>query len=224
MDPIATIQQLGLVPVLEVPDADTAVGVAGALSDAGLPCAEITFRTAAAEEAIGRIAASLPDILLGAGTVRTIDQVERALGAGAEFVVTPGFNPAVVDHCIARGVPVVPGMCTPTELEMALAHGITTVKFFPAEASGGAGYLRAIRAPYADVRFVPTGGIHRGNLADYLSVPGVIACGGSWMASRDLLASGDLDKVRHLAAEAVLLVAQARGQAGSPLRNASSPA
>jgi 2-dehydro-3-deoxyphosphogluconate aldolase / (4S)-4-hydroxy-2-oxoglutarate aldolase len=216
MDPIATMQQLGLVPVCEVPDAATAVRLAGALLDAGLPCAEITFRTAAAEEAIRRISAECADVLVGAGTVRSVEQVDRAIDAGARFVVTPGFNSPVVEHCLARGVPVLPGICTPTELEMALARGISIVKFFPAEASGGTKYLKAIRAPYPDVRFVPTGGIDPDNLADYLGVPGVVACGGSWMVKKDLLAAGDFQAVRRLTVEAVALVARVRGSGGTP--------
>ena len=213
MDPLTVMQQLGLVPVVEIPRADLALPLAQALVDAGLPSVEITFRTSAAEAAIELIASRFPDMLLGAGTVLSTDQVDRAVSAGARFVVAPGFSPRVVEHCLAKGVPIIPGVSTPTEVEAALARGVTTVKFFPAEAMGGVTYLRAIRAPYRGMRFVPTGGITLDNLPDYLAVDGVIACGGSWVAPKELLAAGDFKAIEKLTAAAVATVERVRADA-----------
>ena len=210
MDPLTVLGSLGLIPVLEVASPEVAADVTEALVGGGLPCAEITFRTPAAEAAIERVATRFPDVCVGAGTVLSTDQVDRAIGAGARYVVSPGFNPVVVERCLERSMPVIPGVCTPTEIEMALSRGIGTVKLFPAEAAGGVGYLRAIRAPYPSVLFVPTGGIDAANLVAYLTQPGVIACGGSWMAPKELIAARDFDAIRRRTAQAVALVAQAR--------------
>src|SRR5690606_27864299 len=162
-------------------DAEAAVPLARALVDGGLPCAEITFRTAAAAEAIRRITVDVPDMLVGAGTVLSPEQARTAAAAGATFIVSPRFNPRVVDHCNDAGIPIFPGVCTPTEVESALDRGLRTVKFFPAEAMGGIGYLKAIAAPYDDVEFIPTGGIGLEQLPAYLSFRRVAAVGGSWM-------------------------------------------
>ena len=207
-----TLGRLGLVPVVKIERADDAVELGGALLAGGLPCAEITFRTPAAEEAIRHISSSLPDILLGAGTVRSVDQADRAVSAGAKFIVSPGFNQKVVDWCLDKGVAVTPGVATPTEIDMATEVGLNILKFFPAEAFGGIKTLKAISAPYGDVRFIPTGGINLDNLRDYLALPSVHCCGGSWLVKGDLITAGRFDEITRLAKEAVAVVSQMRGQ------------
>lgn len=185
-----------VLPVIVLDDARRAAPLARALVDGGLPCAEITFRTSAAAEAIAIIAAECPEVHVGAGTVLTTQQASNACDAGARFIVTPGYNPAVVDYCLERGMPVIPGVCTPSEIDGALNRGLEVVKFFPAEAMGGVRFLKAVAAPYAHVHFVPTGGITPSNLADYLAVPQVVACGGSWLAPRAWIADGQFDRIR----------------------------
>jgi 2-dehydro-3-deoxyphosphogluconate aldolase/(4S)-4-hydroxy-2-oxoglutarate aldolase len=201
---------LGVVPVVEIPRADDAVPLAEALAAAGLPCAEITFRTASAAEAIAAIAATVPDFLVGAGTVLNVAHARTAVSAGARFLVSPGFDAETVEWARERGVPILPGVCTPSDIMRALACGVSLLKLFPAEAIGGVAYLKAVAAPFKDVRFVPTGGIGAGNLADYLAVPQVAACGGSWMVKKDVIAAGDFARIRALTAEAVELAASAR--------------
>jgi 2-dehydro-3-deoxyphosphogluconate aldolase/(4S)-4-hydroxy-2-oxoglutarate aldolase len=207
-----TLGRLGLVPVVKIERAEDAVDLGRALLDGGLPCAEITFRTDAAEEAIRHISSSLPEIILGAGTVRSVDQADRAVSAGAKFIVSPGFNQKVVDWCLDNGVAVTPGVATPTEIDMATEVGLNVLKFFPAEAFGGIKTLKAISAPYGDVKFIPTGGISRDNLADYLALPSVHCCGGSWLVKGDLIAAGKFDEITRLAQEAVAVVSQIRSQ------------
>jgi 2-dehydro-3-deoxyphosphogluconate aldolase/(4S)-4-hydroxy-2-oxoglutarate aldolase len=207
-----TLGRLGLVPVVKIERAEDAVELGGALLAGGLPCAEITFRTAAAEEAIRHISSRLPEIILGAGTVRSVDQADRAVSAGAKFIVSPGFNRKVVDWCLDKGVAVTPGVATPTEIDMATEVGLNILKFFPAEAMGGIKTLKAISAPYGDVKFIPTGGINLNNLADYLSLPSVHCCGGSWLVKGDLITAGQFDEITRLAQEAVAAVSQIRGQ------------
>jgi len=204
------IAALRVIPVVEISRVDEAVPLARALVDAGLPCAEITFRTASAAQAIEAIATSVPDIRVGAGTVVTVAQAEAALAAGAGFIVAPGFDPAVVDFALENGVPIVPGVCTPTEVGMALGRGLSVLKLFPAEAAGGVAYLKALAAPFGGVRFVPTGGIGPDNLADYLAVKEVIACGGSWMVKKALIAAGEFDTIRTLATQAREIACAAR--------------
>jgi len=199
---------LRVVPVIVIEDAARAASLARALTEGGLPCAEVTFRTKSAADAIRRMRDAQPDMLIGAGTVLTPTQVDSALDAGATFIVAPGFNPVVVDYCLERDVPVFPGTCTPSEVEAALMRGLRVVKFFPAEPAGGLPYLKAISAPYGEVSFMPTGGITRANLASYLAFPRVVACGGSWMASADAIAAGDFDAIR---AETERTVAATRG-------------
>jgi 2-dehydro-3-deoxyphosphogluconate aldolase / (4S)-4-hydroxy-2-oxoglutarate aldolase len=213
------IARLTLVPVLEIPDAGMAEPLAGALADGGLPCAEITFRTPAAAAAIEAMVGRRPDMLIGAGTVLTVEQVDAAVGSGARFVVSPGFDRAVVEHCLGRSIAVLPGILTPSELQMALGCGLRVVKLFPAEAAGGPAYIRALSAPFPDCRFVPSGGITPGNLEGYLELPQVMAVGGSWMAPRDLLAAGDFAEVERRVGEAVALVRRLR-----PLGEASGVA
>ena len=208
-------REIGIIPVVSIPKLEDALPLAEALIEGGCGCAEITFRTAAAAEAIARIRSRFPQILLGAGTVLTTGQAETAIGAGAEFIVSPGTNPAVVDHCSSKGVTIFPGVCTPTEIEMALSKGVDVVKFFPAEPMGGVKFLQAICAPYRNIRFIPTGGIDAKNIDQYLALPQVVACGGSWMVKPELFEAGDFGKVRQLAGEAVALAREIRGAVGT---------
>lgn len=202
---------LGVVPVVEIERAEDAVELGRALMAGGLPCAEITFRTAAAEEAIRRISSSLPEIIVGAGTVLSVDQANRAASAGAQFIVSPGFNQKVVDWCLQNEIPVTPGVLTPTEIDMALDRGLKILKFFPAEAMGGIAVLKAISAPYRGVKFIPTGGISKDNLADYLALPSVHCCGGSWLVKASLISAGKFDEITRLTQEAVSIVRRVRG-------------
>ena len=200
---VARLRAARLVPVLVIDDAADAVPLAGALAAGGLPVAEVTFRTAAAGEALRRIAAEAPQLLAGAGTVLTPDQARQAADAGAKFVVAPGFGPAVVDWCLGHDLPVFPGVCTPTEVEAALTRGLTTLKFFPAEAAGGTAYLKALAGPYGSVQFIPTGGIGAANVASYLALKNVVACGGSWMAPAEWVRGKEFDRIREETRNAV---------------------
>ena len=197
------IRRLKIVPVIVIDDPARALGLADALAGGGLPCAEITFRTPAASEALRRIAAERPNVLTGAGTVLTTEQAARARDAGARFIVSPGINPKVVEWCQDHSLPVFPGVCTPTEIETALECGLNVVKFFPAEPSGGVGFLKAIAAPFPDLSFMPTGGITAANVREYLAFKRVVACGGSWMAPQDWIQQGAFDRVREAVAAAV---------------------
>jgi 2-dehydro-3-deoxyphosphogluconate aldolase/(4S)-4-hydroxy-2-oxoglutarate aldolase len=201
----ARLADLQVVPVVSIDDADDAVALADALAEGGLPIIEVTFRTDAAADAIARIRTGCPDVLVGAGTVLDPATVDRALDAGAEFIVAPGFSPAVVAHAAQRGAAMLPGAVTPTEIEMALAAGLRLLKFFPAEASGGVGYLKAVALPYRGVRFVPTGGVTAGNLGEYLAVPAVAACGGTWIAPADAIRGHRWDDIAAAAAEAAAI-------------------
>ena len=207
---VEKLGEIGIIPVVAIDDADTAVSLGQALLDGGLPCAEITFRTAAAAEAILNISAVLPDILVGAGTVLTVKQAEQAATAGAKFIVTPGFDAAVVDWCLANNMPITPGVMTPTDINQAIAKGLNILKFFPAEAAGGVKALKAIGGPYVGLKFIPTGGISAGNLADYLSLPMVHACGGSFMVKKQLIADGQFETITQLAKTAVDIVKSVR--------------
>ncbi len=213
---IQAIEKLALVPVVQIEHPKDAINLGKALLDGGLPCAEITFRTVSAEEVIKSIAATFPEIILGAGTVLTTAQAEKAIGAGAQFVVSPGFNPKVVDWCLERKVPVIPGVATPTEIEMALDKGLAILKFFPAQAIGGIEMLKAISAPYGGVKFIPTGGINAQNLADYLNLPMVFACGGSWFVKPDLISAGYFKEITRLTTQAVSIARQCRDLRGKP--------
>lgn len=194
---------IGIVPVVKITDPATAVPLANALVKGGIPCAEITFRTEFAAQSMAQISAEVPEILLGAGTVTNTQQVDRAVEAGAKFIVCPGLNPTVVRYCISLGVPVIPGVCTPSELEQAMELGLTEVKFFPAENMGGLKTIEAIGAAYPNIRFMPTGGIHLGNLNTYLASSKIIACGGSWITPAKMLEAGDYDAIIALAKQAV---------------------
>jgi 2-dehydro-3-deoxyphosphogluconate aldolase/(4S)-4-hydroxy-2-oxoglutarate aldolase len=197
------IGELRLVPVVKIEDSRNAVPLGQALRDGNLPIAEITYRTDAAEEAIRILTAELPEILVGAGTVLTIDQVKSAVGAGARFVVAPGFNPKVVDYCLEHNITIIPGVNNPSQIERALESRIEVVKFFPAEASGGIPFLKAVAAPYSGIQFLPTGGINLQNMMSYLSFSRVIACGGSWMVKSDLISAGKFQDIKRLSREAV---------------------
>lgn len=198
-----TIHATGIIPVIAIEDANKAVPLAQALKEGGLPCAEVTFRTAAAEEAIRNITAHVPDMLVGAGTVLTTEQVDRAVGAGAKFIVSPGLNPKVVRYCVEKEIPVIPGCANPSDIEAAIELGLSVVKFFPAEAAGGLAMIKAMSAPYGNIQFMPTGGINEKNLNDYLSFNKILACGGSWMAKADLINQDRFDEIRDLTAAAV---------------------
>lgn len=197
---------IGIVPVVKIDDADKAVPLGEALCKGGLPCAEVTFRTAAAEEAIRRMHEALPEMLIGAGTVLTTEQVDRAVAAGASFIVAPGLNPKVVKYCVDRGIPVTPGCSSPSDIEQAIELGLEVVKFFPAEAAGGLPMIKAMSAPYVNMKFMPTGGIDTKNLLNYLSFQKIIACGGSWMVKDDMINNGEFDKITAMTREAVELM------------------
>lgn len=209
---IKEISSAGVVPVVKIDNAGDAVNLAAALRNGGMNCAEITFRTDAAEEAIRLIAGKYPDMLIAAGTVLTPKQADKAMAAGAKFIVSPGLNPTVVKHCIDKGYPVIPGICTPSEIEQAMSLGLSYLKFFPAEAAGGVKMIKALAAPYTGIRFMPTGGINVSNLTDYLSCKAVFACGGSWMVPSDKIADGKFDEIEKLTAEAATLLKEVRKQ------------
>lgn len=204
-------KEVGVVPVVVLNDAKDALPLAEALVEGGLPCAEVTFRTDAAEESIRLMAEKYPDMLVGAGTVLTIDQVDRAVGAGAKFIVSPGFDPEIVDYCISKEIPVFPGCITPSEVAQAVKRGLKVVKFFPAEQAGGVAMIKAMAAPYTMVKFMPTGGISTKNLRSYLECDKILCCGGSWMVKGDLIKAGEFDKIREMTKEAVALAAEIRG-------------
>ena len=202
----SVLQQLcafGIVPVVVIDDPRLAGQLGQALKEGGLPCAEITFRTSGARDAIQSMHEEHPDILVGAGTVLTVHQAEEALKAGASFIVAPGLNPAVVAFCTERGIPVTPGIMTPTDIEAAIGLGLNVLKFFPAEAAGGLRFLKAVSAPYKMVRFIPTGGIDRSNFLQYLSFPATLAIGGSWMVKAEVLRDRRFDLVRNEVTDAV---------------------
>lgn len=203
---IERIGELGIIPVVKIEKAEDALPLGRALIDGDLPIAEITFRTSAAEESIKTLTRGLPDLLVGAGTVLTIEQARKAVSAGAKFIVSPGFNPRVVDYCIENGIPVTPGINNPTQIEMALERGIEVAKYFPAEASGGLPLLKSMSAPYTGIKFIPTGGINLDNLTSYLSNKKVHACGGSWMVKADLISSGNFADITRLTKEAVSIM------------------
>ena len=200
---IEKIGRIGIVPVIALENAEDARPLAQALCRGGLPCAEITFRTDAAQEAIRIMAEEFPDMLVGAGTVLCVEQVDRAVSAGAKFVVSPGLNPKVAAYCQDKGIPILPGTANPSDVEAALEMGLEAVKFFPAEAAGGIKMIKAMSAPYGNVKFMPTGGINADNLKEYLDFEKVIACGGSWMVKKELINAGKFEEIERLTAEAV---------------------
>lgn len=205
------IQEIGIVPVVVLEDAKDAAPLAQALCDGGLPCAEVTFRTEAAEESIRIMAEQFPDMLIGAGTVLTTDQVDRAVAAGAKFIVSPGLNPRIVKYCVEKGILITPGCTNPSDIEQALENGLEVVKFFPAEPAGGLKMIKAMAAPYVGVKFMPTGGINAENVKEYLKYDRIIACGGSWMVSGALVKEGNFAKITELTKEAAAIVKEIRG-------------
>lgn len=207
----AKLGSMGIVPVVVLNDAKNARPLAEALCEGGLPCAEVTFRTDAAEEAIRIMAEEFPEMLVGAGTVLKRDTIDRAVRAGARFIVSPGLNPDNVQYCLDRGIAMIPGTMTPSEMEKAVGLGLNTVKFFPAEPAGGLAMLKALAAPFTSLRFMPTGGINANNVREYLSYDRILACGGSWMVKNDLIESGDFRKIKELTAEAAAIVKEIRG-------------
>ena len=209
-DMMKKLNRIGIVPVVVLESAEDALPLAEQLAAGGLPCAEVTFRTAAAEESI-RMAKAFPDMIVGAGTVLTCEQADRAVDAGAKFIVSPGFNPKVTEHVLKKGVPMTPGVCTPTEIEAALQFDLDVLKFFPAEPSGGLKMIKALAAPYVGLHFMPTGGINAENVRDYLKYDRIVACGGSWMVSGRLVKEGNFAEIGRLVREAAGIVREIRG-------------
>lgn len=205
------IRRTGIVPVVVIEDASKAAELAEALCEGGIDCAEVTFRTDAAAEAIRLMKQARPDMLVGAGTVLTAEQVDRAMAAGAEFIVSPGLNPNTVRYCQQKGITAIPGTQTPSDMELACELGLTTVKFFPSELSGGLPMIKALAEPFTTLSFMPSGGINASNARDYLAYDRIVAVGGSWMVKKDLIAAGDFGTIRDLASEAAQTVREIRG-------------
>ena len=208
MDAMKRIEELKLVPVIKLDRKDDAFPLAVALCRGDLPVAEITFRTDAASDSITEMKKHFPQMLVGAGTIVNLEQANRALDAGADFFVTPGFSRSLTEFAVDRNIPIFPGICTPTELMLALEYGLSVVKFFPASQFGGLNTIKALSAPFPQIRFMPTGGINQNNLANYLSFSKVIACGGSWMVKPELINNGEFDEVAALTRDARELIAR----------------
>lgn len=204
------MHEIGIIPVVVLNDAKDAEPLGRALLEGGLPCAEVTFRTDAAEESIRIMSEKFPELLVGAGTVLTTEQVDRAVRAGPKFIVSPGLNPKVVQYCIDKNIPVTPGVVTPGEIEKAIELGLSVVKFFPAEPSGGLPMINALGAAYTAMKFMPTGGINAENVTDYLKCGKIHACGGSWMVKGDLISGGRFDRIKEFCQEASAIVKKAR--------------
>jgi 2-dehydro-3-deoxyphosphogluconate aldolase / (4S)-4-hydroxy-2-oxoglutarate aldolase len=202
---LATLAQLRLVPVIELQNADHAAPLAHALIAGGLPVAEVTFRSAAAPESLRRMAA-IPGVCLGAGTIINVDQAKQAIDCGAQYLVSPGCSGKVIDFARSQNIPIFPGIATPTDIILAIDHGVEIVKFFPAETYGGVKALQSLSAPFPQIKFVPTGGINATNLASYLALSRVVACGGSWMVEKSLIAAGNFAEITRRSAEAIKLV------------------
>lgn len=205
------ISQFGLVPVVVLEDEKDALPLAKALVEGGLPVAEVTFRTAAAEASIKKMCEAYPDMVVGAGTVLSVEQVEKAVAAGAKFIVSPGYDEEIVNFCLEKDIPIYPGTVTPSDLSKAVKKGLKVVKFFPAEQYGGVNTIKALAAPFTTVKFMPTGGVNAKNLKDYLSCNKIVACGGSWMVKGDLIKAQEFEKIKELTREAVTLVKEIRG-------------
>ena len=206
-----TLQKIGIIPVVVLNNAEDALPLAERLVRGGLSCAEVTFRTAAAAESIAKMVKAFPEMIVGAGTVLSTEQADRAIDAGAKFIVSPGFNPKVTEYVLKKGVPMTPGVCTPTEVEAAMEFGLDVLKFFPAEPSGGLKMIKAMAAPYVGLNFMPTGGISAANVRDYLAYDRIVACGGSWMVSGALVKEGKFDEIEALVKEAADIVKEIRG-------------
>ncbi|RHV01038.1 keto-hydroxyglutarate-aldolase/keto-deoxy-phosphogluconate aldolase [Firmicutes bacterium OM07-11] len=210
-DILNQLEKCMIVPVVVLENAKDAKPLGEALCNGGLPCAEVTFRTEAAEESIRIMSESFPEMLVGAGTVLTTDQVDRAVNAGAKFIVSPGFDEEIVDYCLEKGITVLPGCATPSEVAKAVKRELEVVKFFPAEQAGGLPMIKAMAAPYTMVKFMPTGGINPENVKDYLAFNKIFACGGSWMVKNTLVENQEFDKICELSKEAVTIAKSIRG-------------
>lgn len=204
------IQEIGILPVVVLEDAKDAKPLANALCEGGLPLAEVTFRTSAAKESIEIMSSQFPDMLVGAGTVLSVEQVKEAIKAGAKFIVSPGFDDEVVNYCLENNILVTPGTCTPSDVQKCYKLGLEVVKFFPAEPSGGLNMIKAIAAPYTTIKFIPTGGIDLNNMSNYLSYEKIFAIGGSWMVKGSLVKNGEFDKIKQMTKEAVERVKEVR--------------
>ena len=210
-DILKKIAEIGILPVVVLDEEKDALDLAKALIDGGLPCAEITFRTSAAEKAIKTISEAYPEMLVGAGTVLSIEQVKKAINAGAKFIVSPGFDKEVVKYCLEHHIPVTPGVCTPSDIQKAYKLKLDIVKFFPAEASGGLKMIKAVAAPYNMMKFLPTGGINETNMEEYLKDDHILAIGGSWMVKSSLIKNGEFEKIKEMSQAAVKRVKEIRG-------------
>ncbi len=210
-DVLKKISEVGILPVVVLDDAKDAKDLAKALIEGGLPCAEVTFRTAAAEESIRVISEAYPEMLVGAGTVLSVDQVKKAVSAGAKFIVSPGFDEEVVKYCLDNNISVTPGVCTPSDVQKGYKMGLDVLKFFPAEPSGGLSMIKAIAAPYTMMKFIPTGGINENNMEDYLKYDRILAIGGSWMVKSSLVKNGEFEKIKEMSKTAVARVKEIRG-------------
>lgn len=210
-DVLKKISEVGILPVVVLDDAKDAKDLAKALIEGGLPCAEVTFRTAAAEKSIRVISEAYPEMLVGAGTVLSVDQVKKAVAAGAKFIVSPGFDEEVVKYCLDNNIPVTPGVCTASDVQKGYKMGLDVLKFFPAEPSGGLSMIKAIAAPYTMMKFIPTGGINENNMEDYLKYDRILAIGGSWMVKSSLVKSGEFEKIKEMSKTAVARVKEIRG-------------
>lgn len=208
---IKRLAEFGVIPVVVLKNADDAIPLGEVISNSGLRCAEVTFRTNAAAKAIKMMSLNYPEILIGAGTVLTTSQVDSAIDAGAKFIVSPGLNPRIVEYCIDKNIPVIPGVSTPSEIEQAMEFGLRVLKLFPAEALGGLNYIQAISAPYQDIKFIPTGGINIKNVEMYLADRKILCCGGSWMVKEALIENKEFDKIQNNLEEVVKLVKRCRG-------------
>lgn len=204
-DVMSVIKEKRIVPVVRLDRVEDALPLAKALLDGGLPVAEITFRTEAAEESIRRIHKAYPEMICGAGTVINCKQAEAAVGAGAAFIVSPGFSREVTEYAVEKHVPVFPGCCTPAEIMYALEYGLSVVKFFPARQYGGLDTIKALAAPFPGVWFMPTGGVSAANLKEFLNCDKIYACGGSWMVAPELIEAGNFKEIEKLTREAVEL-------------------
>ena len=205
------MSDFGIIPVVVLNDAKDAESLGKALVEGGIACAEVTFRTDAAEESIRIMSEKFPEMLVGAGTILSTEQVDRAVAAGAKFIVSPGFDPEVVQYCLDKNIPITPGIITPSELTQAVKMGLEVVKFFPAESFGGLKTIKNLAAPFAMMKFMPTGGISPSNVRDYLAFNKIIACGGSWMVAGNLVKEGKFDEITALVKEAAEIVKEVRG-------------
>jgi 2-dehydro-3-deoxyphosphogluconate aldolase/(4S)-4-hydroxy-2-oxoglutarate aldolase len=206
LDILKKLEEVKIIPVTVIENLEDAIPLGKILVEVGLPVIEITFRAKEAEKVISLLTERFPELLIGAGTILKLDQVNKAISAGAKFIVTPGFNPKIVDYCIEKRIIIIPGVNTPTMVEWALDRGLKVVKFFPADLSGGTKMLKALIGPYPEMRFIPTGGVNNRSLMEYLELENVMACGGSWIVNKDLILSHNFQKIKELIKEALSLI------------------